>query len=178
MTDEVLTAHLSGDVHIGLYPLLDGDRCWWLAADFDGPAAMLDALSYLKAARSAGVPAALEVSRSGIGAHAWMFFTAPIPAATARRLGTGLLREAIALRGRMDLSSYDRLFPSQDVLPASGASATSSQPPCRADADVTEPRSSSISAPWSHTRTSGPICPHWIGSRPGRPLGLRDGSAR
>jgi len=31
-----------------------------------------------------------------------------------------LLREAIALRGRMDLSSYDRLFPSQDVLPTVG----------------------------------------------------------
>ncbi|MGH3979555.1 MAG: TOTE conflict system archaeo-eukaryotic primase domain-containing protein [Pseudonocardiaceae bacterium] len=121
LTDEVITAHLSGDVHIGLYPLLDRDQCCWLAADFDGPAAMLDALSYLKAARAAGVPAALEVSRSGIGAHAWLFFTAPVPAATARRLGTGLLREAIALRGRMDLSSYDRLFPSQDVLPASGS---------------------------------------------------------
>lgn len=101
--------------------MLDRDTCWWLAADFDGPAAMLDALSYLKAARAVGAPAALEVSRSGIGAHAWLFFTAPMPAATARRLGTGLLREAIALRGRMDLSSYDRLFPSQDVLPASGS---------------------------------------------------------
>jgi hypothetical protein len=69
-----LAAHLSGQAHIGLYPLLDGDRCWWLAADFDGPAAMLDALSYLKAARSLGVPVALEVSRSGVGAHVWMFF--------------------------------------------------------------------------------------------------------
>jgi hypothetical protein len=35
-------------------------------------------------------------------------------------LGTGLVREAIALRARMDLSGYDRLFPSQDVLPAAG----------------------------------------------------------
>jgi hypothetical protein len=38
----------------------------------------------------------------------------------ARRLGTGLLREAMALRGRMSLASYDRLFPSQDLLPAGG----------------------------------------------------------
>jgi hypothetical protein len=53
LTDEIITAHLSGDLEIGLYPLLDGDRCWWLAADFDGPAAMLDALAYLKAARAA-----------------------------------------------------------------------------------------------------------------------------
>lgn len=120
LTPQVLTAHLSGEVHVGLYPLLDGDRCCWLAVDFDGPAAMLDALAYLKAARSVGVPAALEVSRSGTGAHAWSFFTDPVPAATARELGTGLVREAISLRGRMDLSSYDRLFPSQDVLPAAG----------------------------------------------------------
>src|SRR5258708_7336662 len=120
LTPEVLSAHLSGQVHIGLYPLVDGDRCWWVAADFDGDAAMLDALNYVKAARAAGVPVGLEVSRSGTGAHAWIFFTAPVPAEAARRLGTGLLREAISLRGKMSLASYDRLFPSQDTLPASG----------------------------------------------------------
>jgi superfamily II DNA or RNA helicase len=62
----------------------------------------------------------LEVSRSGVGAHAWVFFTAPVPAETARRLGTALLREAMALRGHMNLASYDRLFPAQDVLPSGG----------------------------------------------------------
>jgi superfamily II DNA or RNA helicase len=120
LTAEVLAAHLSGKTHIGLYPLLDGDCCRWMAADFDGPDAMIDALMYLKAARALQVPAALEVSRSGVGAHVWMFFTAPVPAETARRLGTGLLREAMALRGRMKLDSYDRLFPSQDLLPSGG----------------------------------------------------------
>jgi superfamily II DNA or RNA helicase len=120
LTDAVIEAHLTGRTEIGLYPLLDGDRCRWLAADFDGPYAMLDALAYLKASRATGIPAALEVSRSGLGAHVWVFFTDPAPAATARALGSGLLREAIGLRGRMDLRSYDRLFPSQDVLPAGG----------------------------------------------------------
>ena len=120
LTSDIVASHLTGDIDLGLYPLLDGDRCWWLAADFDGSAAMLDALSYLKAARAVGAPVALEVSRSGQGAHAWLFFTSPVPAATARQVGTGLLRDAIALRGRMDLSSYDRLFPSQDVLPTGG----------------------------------------------------------
>jgi len=54
------------------------------------------------------------------GTHAWVFFTSPVPAEMARRLGTGLLREAMAMRGRMKLDSYDRLFPSQDLLPAGG----------------------------------------------------------
>ena len=67
LTAPVLTAHLSGGLHLGLYPLLDGDRCWWLAADFDGQSAMLDALAYLKAARARGVAAGLELSRSGYG---------------------------------------------------------------------------------------------------------------
>ena len=120
LIDEVVTTHLSGGDHVGFYSLLPGDRCRWLAADFDGPAAMLDALSYLKAARALDVPAGVEVSRSGVGAHVWIIFTDDVSAAMARGLGTGLIREALALRGRMDLSSYDRLFPSQDVLPASG----------------------------------------------------------
>ncbi|TQM08948.1 DEAD/DEAH box helicase [Pseudonocardia kunmingensis] len=120
LTDQAVTAHLTGDAHIGFYPLCDGDRCHWLAADFDGDSAMLDALSYVKAARAVGVPAALEVSRSGVGAHVWIFFADAVPAATARTLGSGLLREAISLRGRMNLTSYDRLFPAQDVLPTSG----------------------------------------------------------
>jgi superfamily II DNA or RNA helicase len=81
---------------------------------------MFDALMYVKAGRALQVPVALEVSRSGIGAHAWTFFTSPVPAELARRLGTGLLREAMALRGRMTLASYDRLFPSQDLLPVGG----------------------------------------------------------
>ena len=75
LTPAVLAAHLRGEVHIGLYPLLDGDQCWWLAADFDGPEAMFDALMYVKAGRAIQVPVALEVSRSGVGAHAWTFFT-------------------------------------------------------------------------------------------------------
>ena len=79
LTDRIIDKHLSGEIEIGLYPMLDGDRCRWLAADFDGPAAMLDALAYLKAARARRCPGRLEVSRSGLGAHAWLFFTSPVP---------------------------------------------------------------------------------------------------
>jgi hypothetical protein len=69
LTPAVLAAHLKGETHTGLYPLMDGDRCWWLAADFDGPEAMFDALMYVRAGRALQVPVALEVSRSGVGEH-------------------------------------------------------------------------------------------------------------
>ena len=54
------------------------------------------------------------MSQSGRGAHVWIFFAQAIGARLARQVATCLLGEAIRLRGRMNLSSYDRLFPSQD----------------------------------------------------------------
>lgn len=81
---------------------------------------MLDALAYLKAARAKDIPAALEVSQSGHGAHVWIFFAESTSATSARRIATGRLSEAILLRGCMNLSSYDRLFPSQDTQTGRG----------------------------------------------------------
>jgi superfamily II DNA or RNA helicase len=116
-SDEVIDAHLAGRITAGLYPLLSDDACRLLAADFDGRTWVLDALAYLDACRAVGVPAALERSRSGNGGHVWMFFSQPVAAATARRLGARLLREAMAARAELDLASYDRLFPAQDFVP-------------------------------------------------------------
>lgn len=120
LSTDVVGAHLVGDIFIGLYPLLAGNTCRFLVADFDGSNAMLDALAYTKAARAHSVPAAVEISQSGRGAHVWVFFTSAVPAALARTIGTALIQEAMVLRGSMDLRSYDRLFPSQDVLPDGG----------------------------------------------------------
>jgi hypothetical protein len=131
LTDEVITAHLTGTIHAGVYPLMSDDGCRLLACDFDGPGALLDALAYTKAARAADVPTALEISRSGTGAHVWMFFSDAVEAAVARRIGAGLIREAIAMRGELDLSSYDRFFPSQDFLPRSGSIGVLGSPRCQ-----------------------------------------------
>ncbi|WP_344612135.1 TOTE conflict system archaeo-eukaryotic primase domain-containing protein [Dactylosporangium salmoneum] len=120
LTNEVLADHLVGKLFLGLYPLWRDNTCRFLAADFDGPTAMLDALAYVKAARGAGVPAALEMSQSGRGAHTWIFFAEAVAATVARSVGTVLIHEAMVLRGSMDLTSYDRLFPNQDVLPDGG----------------------------------------------------------
>lgn len=66
------------------------------------------------------LPAALERSRSGHGAHVWLFFEEAIPAALARRLGSHLLTEAMEDRPDIGLDSYDRMFPNQDTLPQGG----------------------------------------------------------
>ena len=119
-TDDVLSKHLAGQATCGLYLLMSDDTCFLLASDFDGPGSLLDALAYLDAARSEGIPAALERSRSGDGSHVWMFFADAIASNVARRIGTHLIREAMTARAEMDLVSYDRLFPAQDFLPRKG----------------------------------------------------------
>ena len=116
-TDAVIERHLAGDVSAGLYPLLRNDHCRLLACDFDGGSWALDALAYLDACRQSGLPAVLERSRSGDGGHVWVFFSGAVPAADARKVGAAMLRRAMASRVEIDLSSYDRLFPSQDVMP-------------------------------------------------------------
>jgi hypothetical protein len=64
LTDDVVAAHLTGGLHIGLYPLLPDDTCRLLACDFDGPSWRLDAGAFIDAAQShpaPGCPRALPV---------------------------------------------------------------------------------------------------------------------
>jgi superfamily II DNA or RNA helicase len=120
LTDEVFAAHLKGRMTVGIYPLLRGDTCGLLACDFDKGSWLLDALAYLDACHAHGVPAALERSRSGNGGHVWVFFEGMVRATDARALGAALLRLAMSARAELDLTSYDRFFPSQDYLPKAG----------------------------------------------------------
>ena len=116
----MFAAHLAGGETIGIYPLLRGDQCALLACDFDKGTWALDALAYLDACHANGVPAVLERSRSGNGAHVWVFFDGLVAASDARAMGAALLRQAMTARAELDLSSYDRFFPSQDFLPKAG----------------------------------------------------------
>ena len=70
--------------------------------------------------QSLGLYPAIERSRSGNGAHIWFFFTDPVAAAEARRLGFTILTATMAQGAALGVDSYDRLFPSQDVLPSGG----------------------------------------------------------
>ena len=120
VTDEEIEKHLKGYQVIGAYPLLVDETCWFLAADFDDGAWQEDIASFRETCRSHDVPVAIERSRSGKGAHAWLFFSEPVPSSLARNLGCFLITESMARRHQLSMSSYDRLFPNQDTLPKGG----------------------------------------------------------
>lgn len=120
VSDDVIYRHLAGAIVVGVYPLLSDDTCHFLAVDFDEADWREDALAFVQAARSLDVPVALEVSRSGNGAHAWIFFQDKVPAIDARRLGASIISHACERTRQLSLSSYDRLFPNQDFMPKGG----------------------------------------------------------
>lgn len=113
-------AHLRGSATIGTYAIRADDGCIFLACDFDGDGWQDDVNAYRNAVRSMGVNVIVERSRSGIGAHAWIFFQVPVPARLARLLGTVILSKCSEYRPNMSLESFDRFFPNQDYLPKGG----------------------------------------------------------
>jgi len=120
LTDQTIYDHLAGRHTVGVYPLLEDDSCHFLAVDFDEAEWRSDALAFVQSCRDLGVPAALEVSRSGEGAHAWVFFSSRVAARDARRLGTAIISHTCARTRQLKLTSYDRLFPNQDTMPKGG----------------------------------------------------------
>jgi len=120
VTDQVIYDHLSGKHTVGVYPLLSDDTCSFLAADFDEDDWREDAGAFMDSCRELSIPAAMEISRSGNGAHTWIFFADPIPAREARRLGAALISHTCDRTRQLSLSSYDRFFPNQDTLPKGG----------------------------------------------------------
>ena len=129
VSDAIIRNHLRGkdptdkwgnDFIAGVYPLLAGDTCWFLAADFDKEHWQRDAAAFLATCVEHKIPAALERSRSGNGGHVWIFFSEPVPAVDARALGTWLLTETMERHPDLGFSSYDRLFPNQNIMPLGG----------------------------------------------------------
>lgn len=120
LTETVIQDHLQGRHTAGVYAMLPDETCAFLAADFDEASWQADVMAYCRAGLAKGIDVAVERSRSGKGAHAWVFFEQPVPAATARKLGFLLLTAASAAHPELSLQSYDRLFPSQDLMPKGG----------------------------------------------------------
>jgi len=120
VTKQVVRDHLQGRHVIGVYPMLADETCWFLAIDFDKAGWQNAVAAVAETCRDRAVPHAIERSRSGNCAHLWVFFNAPVPATTARKLGCSLLTETMARRHELPMTSYDRLFPNQDTLPKGG----------------------------------------------------------
>jgi superfamily II DNA or RNA helicase len=117
---DVVKAHLEGRIVSGMYAIRSDDTCTFLAADFDGDGWQEEVSAYRKSAAEIDIPVSVEISRSGNGAHAWIFFSDPVLAADARRLGFIILSLSQKTRNSFDVSSYDRFFPNQDILPEGG----------------------------------------------------------
>ncbi|MBN7117370.1 DEAD/DEAH box helicase [Pseudomonas oleovorans] len=120
LTDQVLYKHLAGEIVIGVYPLLPDDTCYFLAVDFDEADWREDVTAFAQSCRELDVPVALEISRSGNGAHAWIFFERNVPASEARLLGSAIISHTCERTRQLTLGSYDRLFPNQDSMPKGG----------------------------------------------------------
>jgi len=120
VTVDTVRDHLQGRHVIGAYPIQKDETCWFLAADFDKEAWQDDVFAFTETCRRLDVPYAIERSRSGNGAHVWFFFSSPVPAATARKMGSYLITETMSRRHQLSMASYDRLFPNQDTLPKGG----------------------------------------------------------
>ena len=67
-----------------------------------------------------GIRPLVERSRSGKGAHVWIFFKKAIPAATARNFGFLLLDKGSTFINLKSFHYYDRMYPSQDVASSIG----------------------------------------------------------
>src|SRR5262249_11788373 len=115
ITDEVIRWHLSGcdpagqPFVSGVYPMLQDERCFFLAVDFDKECWREDAGAFLKTCRAMDRPAVLERSRSGHGGQVWFFFEEAITAACARRLGSFVLTESMERRRASEAFLYRRL---------------------------------------------------------------------
>lgn len=132
-----IEAHLRGsrpdasDV-IGVYPLLPDGTCRFMVFDFDNHSKGAEENDYANVdnewkeevdslrviCKLNEIPALVERSRSGNGAHIWIFFDAPISASLVRQFGFALLEKGAETVNLRSFKYYDRMLPAQTGLAA------------------------------------------------------------
>ena len=115
---------------VGIYPLFPDGTCRFLVFDFDNhdkgsegndnansDDTWIEEVNALREiCNKAKIPTLVERSRSGRGAHLWIFFNAPIDASLVRRFGTALLDKGAESVNLKSFNYYDRMLPAQDAL--------------------------------------------------------------
>ncbi|MBQ5360171.1 MAG: DEAD/DEAH box helicase family protein, partial [Lachnospiraceae bacterium] len=123
-----------GNDVVAIYPMLENNVCQLLVFDFDNhekgseqtdyantDGAWKEEVNALRRICSVlGIDAAVERSRSGKGAHVWIFFREMVPARLARKFGFALLEKGAESVNLKSFSYYDRMLPAQDALPKGG----------------------------------------------------------
>lgn len=125
LTDSTIISHFKGlddrfrDV-FGLYVLNEDSTTSLLVMDFDEGEWQDAARAVREAAKSHGLQASVERSRSGNGCHIWFFFECPVSAKLARDFGSALISEAMAHAKSVGFDAYDRMLPAQTTIPEGG----------------------------------------------------------
>lgn len=139
VTLPLIKAHMNGtdpngnDV-VAIYPMLENNLCQLLVFDFDNHAKGAEQEDYAniddgwkeeinalrRICKNLDVDAVVERSRSGRGAHLWIFFKEMVPARLARRFGFALLEKGTESVNLKSFKYYDRMIPTQDALPEGG----------------------------------------------------------
>ena len=119
--DAAILAHLRGQHVMGVYPLLQDETCWFLAVDFDKKSWAEDVAAFVATCRDVGLPASVERSRSGDGAHVWFFFSEPVPAAAARKMGCYLITETMSRRQSSAWTPTTACFRARTRCPGAGS---------------------------------------------------------
>lgn len=139
LTPQIIKAHMEGKSPYGndvvaIYPMLENNVCQLIVFDFDNheigseqtdhantDAAWKEEVNALRRiCRSLEIDALVERSRSGKGAHLWIFFKEMVPARLARRFGFALLEKGAESIDLKSFRYYDRMIPAQDALPKGG----------------------------------------------------------
>ena len=120
LTPDIIKKHLIGAHAIGIYPILQDNTSYFIAADFDGNNWQQDCKNFIDECQKVGIHAYLERSRSGNGGHVWIFFETPYPCYKSRQAVLEIIRRVLKLSEFDKEVSFDRLFPNQDNLAKEG----------------------------------------------------------
>ena len=115
-----MQSHFKGEKVIGIYPLLEDNTSYFIVADFDEADWKNDSQKLIKECEKIGLKAYLEISRSGNGAHVWIFFEENYPCWKSRAILLELIRKVFNYSEFTKEVSFDRLFPNQDTITDGG----------------------------------------------------------